>query len=136
MNKLPSYRCVLFCEDIRSEIGGRVSLMGVLGSKLFVQEFPLLFPKFCLFVEWGDIIGKVSVMLNIVPPEGVVMPRGKPCAEFKGQAGITARSMIILNGFVFPKAGPYSFEIIANNSVAGCETMVVEKIEAPTSTPN
>jgi len=26
------YKCVLFCEDIRQEVGGRVSLMGVLGS--------------------------------------------------------------------------------------------------------
>ena len=125
------YRCVLICEDIRQETGGRVSLMGILGSKLFVQEFPLMFPKFCLFVEWGEITGKVSVQLNIIAPEGVELPQVKPTAVIQGQPGIVARSMIVLNSFVFPKPGKYGFEFWADGDLAGTEQFVVEKYETP-----
>ena len=125
------YRCVLICEDIRQETGGRVSLMGILGSKLFVQEFPLMFPKFCLFVEWGQITGKFSVQLTIKAPEGVDLPQVKPTAVIQGQPGIVARSMIVLNSFVFPKAGNYAFEFWADGKLSGTEYFVVEKYEAP-----
>ena len=40
------YKYVLFCENIRQEIGGKVSLMGVLGSKLLTQQSPIGFPNF------------------------------------------------------------------------------------------
>ena len=130
------YRCVLICEDIRQETGGRVSLMGVLGTKLFVQEFPLMFPKFCLFIEWGEISGEVNVSLNIVPPEGVELPKVKPSASIKGVPGIVARSMIILNSFVFPAAGVYTFEFWANGVLAGKEQFWIDKYEGSSKMPN
>jgi hypothetical protein len=125
------YRCVLVCEDIRQETGGRVSLMGVLGSRLFVQDFPLLFPKFCLFIEWGEITGRFNVTLNIVPPKGVSLPAVKPSASIQGQAGVVARSMIVLNSFVFPSPGTYTFEFWADSDLVGREEFHVEKYEAP-----
>ena len=59
-----NYKCVLFCEDIRQEVGGRVSLMGILGTKLLVQDFPLVFPKICLFIEWGEVKENINVTLK------------------------------------------------------------------------
>ncbi len=123
------YRCVLLCEDIRQETGGRISLMGILGSKLFVQEFPLMFPKFCLFIEWGEISGKASLTLNIVPPDGVNIPKVKPTALIQGQPGVLARSMIVLNSFLFPKEGTYTFEFWADDKCIGREPFSIEKFE-------
>lgn len=130
------YRCVLFCEDIRQETGGRVSLMGVLGSRLFVQEFPLMFPKFCLFIEWGEITGKIQISLNIKAPEGVAVPRVNPNAMIQGQPGLIARSMIVLNSFVFPAPGTYVFEFIANDVCVGRESFLIEKFENPPKVTN
>ena len=127
------YRCVFMCEDIRHETGGRVSLMGILGSKLYVQEFPIFFPKFCIFIDWGEIQERVAVSMNIVPPEGVTFPPVKPGAEIRGQPGVVARSMIVLNSFVFPKAGDYRFEFSVNDALVGTEVLNVEKFE---KTPN
>lgn len=130
------YKCVLVCEDIRQEVGGRVSLMGVLGSRLLVQNFPLPFPKLCLFIEWGEIKGKVNVTLNIIPPEGVEIPDVKPSAPIQGQPGLVARSMIVLNNFAFPAPGTYIFEFLADKKVVGREKFEIEKYEPPTSAPN
>lgn len=130
------YKCVLICEDIRQELGGRVSLMGVLGSKLLVQSFPLPFSKLCLFIEWGEITGKVNVTLNIIPPEGVDIPKVRPSAPIQGQAGLVARSMIVLSNFSFPAPGNYVFEFEADGKVVGRENFLVEKYEGPISAPN
>ena len=130
------YKCVLICEDIRQEVGGRVSLMGVLGSKLLVQQFPLPFPKLCLFIEWGELVGKINVTLNIIPPKGVDLPSVQPSAPIQGQPGIVARSMIVLSNFAFPAPGTYTFEFSADGKVVGREQFEIEKYEGPTSAPN
>ncbi|MFZ5949455.1 MAG: DUF6941 family protein [Candidatus Rifleibacteriota bacterium] len=130
------YKCVLVCEDIRQELGGRVSLMGVLGSKLLVQSFPLPFPKLCLFIEWGEIHGKVNVTLNIIPPAGVEIPSVKPSAPIQGQPGLVARSMIVLNNFAFPAPGTYVFEFLADGKVVGRENFEIEKYEMPVNAAN
>ena len=41
----------LFCDDIRHELGGKLSYIGVYSSGLFVQNFPVTLPKLCLSVR-------------------------------------------------------------------------------------
>ena len=38
----------LFCDDIRQEIGGKFSYIGVYSGGLFVPTFPITLPKLCL----------------------------------------------------------------------------------------
>jgi len=130
------YRCALICEDIRHETGGRISLMGILGSKLYVQEFPIFFPKLCIFIDWGCVSDRVMVTMSIQPPDGVVFPPIKPTSEIRGHPGMVARSMIVLNSFVFPKAGNYVFQFNVNDALAGAETLSVEKFEVAPQVTN
>ncbi|MCP5427459.1 MAG: hypothetical protein H6964_12015 [Chromatiaceae bacterium] len=41
----------LFCDDIRHEVGGKLSFIGVYSGVLFVPVFPVTLPKLCLFVK-------------------------------------------------------------------------------------
>lgn len=45
------YATTLFCDDIRHEIGGKTSLIGVYDGKLLVNEFPATLNKLCLIVH-------------------------------------------------------------------------------------
>lgn len=128
-----NYKCVLFCEDIRQEVGGRVSLMGILGTKLYVQDFPLVFPKLCLFIEWGEVKENLNVTLNIIPPAGVQMNNVHPSATIGAQQGVVSRSMIVLTNFAFPKAGQYVFEFVVNGETVNREVFAVEKYEPAVS---
>ena len=128
-----NYKCVLFCEDIRQEVGGRVSLMGILGTKLYVQDFPLVFPKLCLFIEWGEVKENLNVTLNIIPPAGVQMNNVHPSATIGAQQGVVSRSMIVLTNFAFPKAGQYVFEFVVNGEAVNREVFAVEKYEPAVS---
>jgi len=41
----------LFCDDIRHEMGGKLSFIGVYSGGLFVHAFPATLPKLCLSVR-------------------------------------------------------------------------------------
>lgn len=41
----------LFCDDIRHEVGGKLSFIGVYSGGLFVQAFPVTLAKLCLSVK-------------------------------------------------------------------------------------
>lgn len=38
----------IFCDDIRHEIGGKLSYIGVYSGRLIVSQFPVTLPKLCL----------------------------------------------------------------------------------------
>jgi hypothetical protein len=40
----------IYCDDIRSELGGKVSLMGVYSGDMFFRELPGVLPKLCAHV--------------------------------------------------------------------------------------
>ncbi|WP_192215323.1 DUF6941 family protein [Methylobacterium bullatum] len=40
----------LFCEDIRNEVGGSISLIGVYQSDLVVPALPMILPKFAIAI--------------------------------------------------------------------------------------
>jgi len=40
-----------FCEDIRQEVGGKCSYMGVWGPAVIVPQLPFTFPKLCVAVR-------------------------------------------------------------------------------------
>lgn len=37
----------IFCDDIRNEVNGKHSVMGVLGNLMYLAEFPAVLPKLC-----------------------------------------------------------------------------------------
>jgi hypothetical protein len=41
----------LFCDDIRQEVGGKLSFIGAYSGGLFVEGFPVTLPRLCLFVK-------------------------------------------------------------------------------------
>jgi hypothetical protein len=41
----------IYCDDIRAEVGGKQSYMGVYGAELFLPVFPFSLPKFCVLTN-------------------------------------------------------------------------------------
>jgi hypothetical protein len=48
---IPRHVETVFCDDIRQEVGGKLSLIGVYSGGLLVSAFPVTLPKLCLFVR-------------------------------------------------------------------------------------
>lgn len=50
-NKMERYIETIFCDDIRHEVNGKISFIGVYSGKLFVHDFPITLPKLCLDIK-------------------------------------------------------------------------------------
>ena len=48
---IPRHVETLFCDDIRHEVGGKLSFIGIYSGGLFVPAFPVTLPKLCLSVK-------------------------------------------------------------------------------------
>ncbi|MHB8409003.1 MAG: DUF6941 family protein [Acidiferrobacterales bacterium] len=48
---MPRHVESLFCDDIRHEVGGKLSYIGVYSGVLLVPAFPAMLPKLCLSVK-------------------------------------------------------------------------------------
>lgn len=48
----------IFCDDIRQELGGKFTFVGVYGSHLLVPKFPSILPKLCIVVNMATPVGQ------------------------------------------------------------------------------
>src|ERR1700730_6660205 len=55
----------IFCDDIRQEIGGKLSFMGVYYGAMYVPQFPINLPKFCVNVTFYE--PKIMAEARVVP---------------------------------------------------------------------
>lgn len=47
-----SFNCTtIFCDDLRHELNGKLSLMGIYSVDMYVPDFPVTIPKICSFFE-------------------------------------------------------------------------------------
>lgn len=83
---MPSVSAI-YCDDIREEVGDKLSYMGVYGQTLFVRSgFPIVIPKLCVVVTF-------SVGVAEKPTESVTCQIG-----FAGQEKPLFRTVLPLEG--------------------------------------
>ncbi|MFA6413389.1 MAG: hypothetical protein WCW53_11890 [Syntrophales bacterium] len=46
---------VFLCDDIRQEVGNKVSLMGIYGKDVILPEIPFIFSKLCLLLSAKEV---------------------------------------------------------------------------------
>jgi len=47
----PRYLSTIFADDIRQEVGGKISVIGIYKSKMLVEKFPLEIPKLAVLMS-------------------------------------------------------------------------------------
>lgn len=72
----PRHIEVIYCDDIRLELGNKASLMGIYTGDLLVSAFPVVLPKLCLYVTAVTPIKEPFERLEIT-----VELDGKPLIE-------------------------------------------------------
>jgi hypothetical protein len=59
------YIHVTYCDDIREEVGGKHSYMGIYRSKLLVPEMPIVLPKLCIVVSLSTPVNRPFKSLSL-----------------------------------------------------------------------
>jgi hypothetical protein len=68
MNNISRYLDVIYCDDIRNEVGNKFSYIGIYTRELNIPSVPLLLPKLCIVVKVvSDINDPIeSVVVRVV----------------------------------------------------------------------
>lgn len=64
----PNLNFTLLCDDIRQELGGKISIMGIF-ENVYATNFPAIHPRLAILNEWADGIGEFDATLRILTPD-------------------------------------------------------------------
>ena len=68
--KAPKHEFTILCDDIRQEMGGKASLMGLYDHHIVVPEVPFVLPKVCFFSKFSRMDGQFKFSFSVVSPNG------------------------------------------------------------------
>jgi len=68
--KAPKHEFTLLCDDIRQEMGGKTSLMGIYDHHIVVPQVPFVLPKVCFYTRFSRMDGQFKFNFSIVSPSG------------------------------------------------------------------
>jgi hypothetical protein len=135
----PAFMETIYCDDVRAEIGNKLSFMGVYGSNLLLSDFPAALPKFCAVMSLylpvdaqanaisfslckdGEEIGRTEV-----PPAGVREAATRPRA-FGDEMRISIRFIAQLAPLRFERPGRLEARALVDGETIAGGTLIVEK---------
>jgi hypothetical protein len=106
----------IFCDDVRLEVGNKLSLMGVF-HQVVVQHFPVTLLKFAVVSQWrgeGRHLSEVRI-LTADGQQAVVLAEPSP---FEVTAGSVANNISFFFNVEFPAPGRYRVQTLIDSTLA------------------
>jgi hypothetical protein len=124
----------LFCDDVRLEVGNKLSLMGVF-QNIMVQQVPVSLIKFAVVNHWkGE--GKHLSEVRILTPDRqqpIVVSQPSP---FEIAPGGFADNISFFVNVTFPVAGQYWVQTLVNSMLFDEQPLIVADSQGAKSTEN
>lgn len=125
---LPDLQAALLCEDVRAELGGQQTLVGVIGA-IPTPSLPIGFFKLCLWTRWcggsGDFVQKCLIY---DPEEDQAI--AEAVVPFKlSDLSAHATNVHFFGGVQFQKYGTYHVEIQLDDEIRLRIPLPVVRIE-------
>jgi len=105
----------LLCDDVRIEMGNKISLMGIF-QNIMVEKLPVSLIKFAIINHWrGE--GNHSTEVRIMSPDKLnLVVTSQPTPIELAAGGFTDNVSFFMN-VVFPTAGTYWVQTLADSSL-------------------
>jgi len=71
---------LIICDDIRQEVGNKVSLEGIYTDTIVLSNIPFLFPKLCFYAKFAGCSGQYNLDCLVTLPDGekrIIAENGK-----------------------------------------------------------
>ena len=106
----------IFCDDVRLEVGNKLSLMGVF-HQIFVQHFPVTVMKFAVVTQWRGTGRHLSEVRILTEDGGQAVVLAEP-SPFEVAAGGVANNISFFFNVEFPAPGRYRVQTLIDSSLA------------------
>ena len=110
----PMLSYTLLCDDVRQELGGKFSLMGLFES-IYSGSFPAIHPRFAIVNEWTGGKGEFLAKIRLLGPD-----KEQILSESESRLVLYAetqrhRDIAVRFNTTFPTPGTYWLEILLDN---------------------
>ena len=102
----------ILCDDVRLEVGNKISLMGVF-QNIMVERLPISLIKFAVINHWrGE--GKYETEIRILSPNRQDVIFSSQATEIELAAGGFTDNVSFFVNVVFPESGTYWVQTLAD----------------------
>lgn len=105
----PGLNFTLLCDDVRQEVGGKISLMGLF-ENIFATQFPAVQARLAIVNEWSDGVGEFDAVLRILSPDRKTVLREAQTRLRLKDARFRHRDVSIHLNIEFREPGTYWIE--------------------------
>ncbi len=117
----------IFCDDVRLEVGNKLSLMGVF-HQILVQHFPVTVMKFAVVTQWrgeGRHLSEVRILTED-RQQAVVLAEPSP---FDVASGGVANNISFFFNVEFPKPGTYRVQTLIDSTLADEQELTLVHVD-------
>jgi len=117
----------IFCDDVRLEVGNKLSLMGVF-HQILVQQFPVSVMKFAVVHQWrgeGAHLSEVRIMTDD-RQQPIVLSQPTP---FEITPGGVANNVNFFFNVVFPSPGQYRVQTLVNSTLRDEQLLTILAVD-------
>jgi len=105
----------IFCDDVRLEVGNKLSFMGVF-QNIMVQQLPASLIKFAVVSHWKGQGTYLSEVRILTPDRQGFIVVSQP-TSFEINSGGFADNISFFVNVTFPKAGNYFVQTLVNSNL-------------------
>jgi len=122
----------LFCDDVRLEVGNKLSYMGVF-QNIIVQQVPVSLIKFAVVNHWKGEGTHLSEVRILTPDKQQPVVVSQPTPFEIVQGGIADNISFFVN-VTFPVAGQYWVQTLVNSTLFDEQPLMVADAQAAQAT--
>jgi hypothetical protein len=131
MRQKPRIIYTLLCDDVRQEVGGKFSLMGLFET-ISAETFPAIHSRFAIVTEWTGGKGEFAVKTRLLTPG-----QDKVVSESESRFNLVGenqrhRDIAIRLNTPFEIPGTYWVEFLVDGERAGLTPLHVQKVSRET----
>jgi hypothetical protein len=127
---LPDIQAAILCEDVRAEISGQQTLVGVIGA-IPTPTLPIGFFKLCLWTRWCGGSGEFTQRCLIYDPEEDQAIAQAEIPFTLSDLNAHATNVHFFGGVQFQKYGTYNVEVQLDGEIRLRIPLPVIPVEPP-----
>ncbi|HAK61544.1 MAG TPA: hypothetical protein DCO77_14410 [Nitrospiraceae bacterium] len=123
----PQLNYTLLCDDVRQEVGGKFSLMGLFEA-IYANTFPAVHPRFAIVNEWSGGKGEFHVKIRLLDTDKKKVVSESETAITLFSESQRHRDISIRFNTTFPVAGTYWIETLVDDKQINMVSLAVKQV--------
>jgi hypothetical protein len=126
----PTVSFTIICDDVRQEVGGKVSLMGLF-ENIYASKFPAIHPRLAVVTEWSDGAGEFEIRTRLLSPDRKTVLRETASKITLNGVNFRHRDVAVHLNVDFRGPGTYWIEHFLDSELVNSMPLKVVQVKEP-----